>query len=246
MDVSNRTGEPTDGLFLRLVSHALMSSCIHNHITSLLEVSSVEVLEEGLVTLCCSELHKEKPEPGWPRVLLACSVLEKWARTDDERGAARAAIERLTNAQELRQPKRFSNPEIAKQNLAFKKLIRRDVEIVPVSGDGDCLFRSVVHVVFNRRVLPKDLEDQFSMMLRKLCTKVCYNVAPEAEKRKYTKEEWDMRYKSEKGMSQHGTFADMAEVYKLAILLSLSRSFFIHHLNASRCHHSSWTRFGKC
>ena len=202
-----------------------MNADVRNHISSLLETSSAEVLEEGLVTLCCSELGTERPEAGWPRVLLACSVLDKWAKTDEDRRAASTAIERLENAEELRNKRRLSPAEGAKQCLAFKRLVERKAQIVPVCGDGDCLFRSVVHVLFNRRDLPEELENDLNARLRKLCTKVCYNDAPEAERRRYTEEDWNTTFMSEEGMSQHGTYADFAEVYKLAVLLSLFCSF---------------------
>ena len=204
-----------------------MSTDLRCHVSSLLETSSAEVLEEGLVTLCCSELETEKPEAGWPRVLLACSVLDKWAKTDEDRCAANTAIERLENAVELRNRQTLSQRDQAEHCLAFKRLIERKVQIVPVSGDGDCLFRSVVHVLFNRRNMPEELENDLNALLRKLCTKVCYNDLPEAEKKRHTEEDWNMKFTSEAGMSQHGTYADTPEVYKLAVLLSLPRSFHL-------------------
>ena len=206
-----------------------MNADIRSYISSLLETSNAEVLEEGLVTLCCSEVGREKPDAGWPRVLLACSVLNRWAKTDEDRRTASTAIETLEKAEVLRNERDLSISEQAKHCMAFKKLVQMKAQIVPVSGDGDCLFRSVVHVLFNRRNLPKELEDDLSVLLRRRCTKVRYNDAPEAERRRHTEEDWNAKFMSVEGMSQHGTFADTAEVYKLAVLLSLP-SNSRHHL----------------
>ena len=194
------------------------------HIRRLLTTTNMQALEQGLVALYASEtLQPQAPiDLGWPSVLVACSVIEAWARSDEDKRLGEAVIKRLLNEPTLRVGEQPDQGARDRQRLAFKKLVERQMVVLPVRGDGNCLYRSVVRIVFGGYPLPEDFETQLCQQLRQRCCKVTYDDLPPAEKARTKPEDWNaFNAIADEDGSQFGVWADATEVYRLSILLRL-------------------------
>lgn len=199
---------------------------VKESIEELLNTKNIVALERGLVTLCCSEAGKPEPDRGWPSILLAVSALDAWATSPAEKARVESTIDNLLNSPELRNfvTQKTDQKSKDEQRLAFKKLLERRLRTLHVRGDGNCLFRSIVRIMFNGFKIPESYEDTFSLDLRKRCCRVTYDLLPDKMKGKMSREEWDSIQAGVEGsqdMGASGEWGDTTQLIKIAALLGL-------------------------
>ena len=195
-------------------------------IEELLNTTNIVALERGLVTLCCSEGRKPEPDRGWPSILLACSALDAWATSPAEKARVEGVIDNLMNSAELRSFVTAKSDQRYKddQRLAFKKLLERRMTTLQVRGDGNCLFRSIVRIMFNGFKIPESYEDSMSLDLRKMCGRVTYDLLPDKMKGEMSRDDWNSIQAGVDGSEDTaaaGVWGDATQLIKIAALLRL-------------------------